>query len=128
MKIILTNWITLFGVFTGVFVFSIGLNLTQANLSYNIFQAIAAALFLVIGYGMIFWAFLIVSLVVLDIILIVSHKKNLKVRLMIEWLIISSPFICGMIKYHQWIFAVGIVSFLIAQLLREKYILKKGLG
>jgi hypothetical protein len=128
MKIILTNWITLFGVFTGVFVFSIGLNLTQANLSYNIFQAIAAALFLVIGYGMIFWAFLIVSLVVLDIILIVSHKKNLKVRLMIEWLIISSPFICGTIKYHQWIFAVGIVSFLIAQLLREKYILKKGLG
>jgi len=114
-------------VFTGVFVFSIGLNLTHANLSYNIFQAIAAALFLVIGYGMMFWAFLIVSLVVLDIILIVSYKKNLKIRLMIEWLIISSPFIYGMIKYHEWIFVVGIVSFFITQLLREKYILKKGL-
>jgi len=127
MKIILTNWITLLGVFTGVFVFSVGLNLTYANLSYNIFQAIAAALFLVIGYGMMFWAFLIVSLVVLDIILIVSYKKNLKIKLMIEWLIISSPFTYGIIKYNEWIFAVGVGAFLISQLLRGKYILRKKL-
>lgn len=127
MKIILTNWVTLLGVFIGVFVFSVGLNLTQANLSYNIFQAIVAALFLVIGYGMMFWAFFIASLVVFDLILIIPNRKNLTIRLMIEWLIISSPFIYGMIKYHEWIFAVGIVSFFITQLLREKYILKKGL-
>jgi hypothetical protein len=126
MKIIITNWINLLGVFVCVLLFSVVYALVSSDLSYNIFQAVLAALFSIIGYGMLSWTFLIVSLGVLDIILIVSYKKNLKIRLMIEWLIISSPFIYGMIKYHEWIFAVSIVSFFITQLLREKYILKKG--
>ncbi|HEX8020309.1 hypothetical protein [Mucilaginibacter sp.] len=127
MKIILTNWINLLGVFGSVFLFAVVLTLTQANLSYNIFIAIIVALFSVIAYGMMFWALFIVSLVLLDLILIVPKRKNLKIRLVIEWLIISSPFIYWTIKYHEWIFAVGIVSFFITQLLREKHILKKGL-
>jgi hypothetical protein len=127
MKIILTNWITLLGVFTGVFAHAVVLTLTMTNLSYNIFIAIIVALFSVIAYGMMFWALFIVSLVLLDLILIIPNRNNLKIRLVIEWLIISSPFIYWTIKYHEWIFAVGIVSFLITQLLREKYILKKGL-
>jgi hypothetical protein len=101
--------------------------LVEANLSYNIFQAIVVALFSVIAYGMMFWAFLIVSLVLLDLILIIPNRNNLKIKLIIEWLIISSPFIYWTIKYNEWIFAVGIVSFFITQLLREKYILTKGL-
>lgn len=126
MKIIFTNWINLLGIFGAVFVFLFVSALTAANLSYNIFQSILVALFSVIAYGMMFWAFLIVSLVVLDLILIVPNKSMLKIKLIIEWLIISSPFIYWTIKYHEWIFAVGIVSFFITQLLREKYILKKG--
>lgn len=127
MKTILTNWITLLGVFTGVFAFSVVSTLINLSLSYNIFQAMLASLFLVVAYGMMFWSLFIILLIVLDLLLIVPYKNCLKIRLIVEWLIISSPFICGMIKYHEWIFAVGIVSFFITQLLREKYILKKGL-
>ncbi|MFC0515823.1 hypothetical protein ACFFGT_16495 [Mucilaginibacter angelicae] len=125
MKIILTNWINLLGVFGSVFLFAVVLTLTHANLSYNIFQAIVVGVFSVIGYGLMFWAFFIVALVVLDLILIIPNRNNLKLKLIAEWLIISSPFIYWTIEYGEWIFAVGIVSFFIAQLLREKRILKK---
>ncbi|QTE34854.1 hypothetical protein J3L18_17030 [Mucilaginibacter gossypii] len=125
MKIILTNWINLFGVFAGVFAFSVISTLSDANSSDNIFQAILASLFLVIGYGLMFWFLFIILLVVLDLLLIVPYKNYLKIWLVIEWLIISSPFIYGVIKYHELIFAVGLGAFFITQLLREKYILRK---
>jgi hypothetical protein len=128
MKIILTNWINLVGVFfASIFALAVVLILTKDNLSFNILEAIVIALFSVIAYGMMFWALFIVSLVVLDLILIIPNKNNLKLKLIIEWLIISSPFIYWTIEYGEWIFAVGIVSFFIAQLLREKHILKKKL-
>jgi hypothetical protein len=125
MKIILSNWINLLGVFGSVFVFTIILTTMDANLSYNIFQAILATLFSILGYGMMFWAFLIVSLLVTDLILVIPNKGNLKMLLIIQWLVISCPFIYGIIKYQEWVFAAGVISFLITQLLREKYILNK---
>ncbi|MEO3405372.1 hypothetical protein AAFN85_15790 [Mucilaginibacter sp. CAU 1740] len=125
MKIILSNWINLSGIFGSVFLFTIILTITDANLSYNIFQATLAALIAILGYGMMFWAFLLGALFITDLILIVPNQKNLKLKLIIEWLIISSPFIYWTIEYEEWIFAVGIVSFLVTQLLREKYILRR---
>ncbi|HEY8780228.1 MAG TPA: hypothetical protein VIM16_01330 [Mucilaginibacter sp.] len=126
MKIILTNWINLLGVFLVTLVFSCVLALTDANLSYNIFQAILAALFSVLGFGMMAWALFIVALVILDLLLIVTNPNNLIVKLLIEWLIISSPFIYGAVKYSEWIFLAAIIAFLITQLLREKAIKKAG--
>ncbi|WP_426584298.1 hypothetical protein [Mucilaginibacter sp. R-33] len=122
MKIILTNWINLLGIFGSVFLFAVVLTLTKVNLAYNIFTAITVALFSIIAYGMMFWAFLIIALVVLDLMLIIPNRKDLKIKLIIEWLIISSPFVYWTFKYNEWIFAVGIVSFLITQLLRGKHI------
>jgi hypothetical protein len=122
MKIILTNWINLLGVFLVTLVFSIVLTLTDPNLSYNIFQAMLAALFSVCGYGMMFWALFIVLMVVLDLIIILPNRKNLKRKLIIEWLIISSPFIYWTVKYHEWIFVAAIIAFFITQQLREKLI------
>jgi hypothetical protein len=124
MKILLTNWINLLGIFVVTFAFSVMQMLTKADLSYNILQAMLAALFGVIGYGMMFWGLLIIALIILDLILIVPNPKNLKTKLLAEWLIISIPFIYWTVKYHEWIFAVAIITFLITQLLREKYITK----
>ena len=123
MKILLTNWINLLGVFMATFAFSVIQMLTKANLSY-ILQATLAALFGVIGYGMLFWGLLVIALIILDLILIVPNPKNLKTKLLAEWLIISISFIYWTVKYHEWIFAVAIIAFLITQLLREKYITK----
>jgi hypothetical protein len=124
MRILLTNWINVVGVFLVVFALSFVLTLTDTNPPYNIFQSIIAALFLVCGFGMMFWALFIVSLVVLDLIIIVPNRNNLKKRLLIEWLIISSPFTYWAIKYHEWIFITAIVAFFITQLLRKKRIKK----
>ncbi|WP_295717403.1 hypothetical protein [Mucilaginibacter sp.] len=125
MKILLTNWINLLGVFIATFAFSVVITLTDANLSYNIFQVVFAALFSVLGYGMMFWALFLVSLIILDLILIVPNRKNLKTRLLIEWLIISSPFIYWTVKYHEWIFVTAVIAFFISQQLREKRIIEK---
>ena len=124
MKIILTNWINVLGVFLVVFASSFVLALTDTNLSYNIFQSIIAALFLVCGFGIMFWALFIVSLVILDVIIIIPNKINLKNGLIIEWLIISVSSAYLAIKYHEWIVVIAIIAFFITQLLREKLIRK----
>lgn len=125
MRIILTNWINLLGVFLVTFVFFTVSAFSDPNLSYNIFQAILAALFSVLGYGMMFWALFIILLVVLDLLFIAFNRKNLKTKLLIEWVIISSPFIYWTMKYNEWIFVVAITTFLVTQLLREKCIAAK---
>lgn len=124
MKVILTNWINLLGVFLVTYVFIAIWALIDRNLSYNIFQALLAALFSVLGYGMMLWGLFIILLSTFDLILIVPNKGNLRIRLLIEWLIVSSPFIFWTIKYNEWIFLVAIGAFLITQLIREKKIVK----
>lgn len=84
MRVIKTNWVNLLGVFLATFVFSCLTILIDENLSYNVFQAIIAALFSVFGFGMMFWALFIVLLVVLDLILIIPNKGNLRMKLIIE--------------------------------------------
>ena len=123
MKVILTNWINVLGVFIAVFLYAIVLNITDENVSRNMFQAIFAALFLIVGYGMMFWGVFIIALIILDLVLL-RNKENLKMKLLVEWLIISAPFVYWTVKYHEWIFVAAIVAFLIAQLLREKKILE----
>lgn len=124
LKIVLSNWINLLGVFLATEIYTIISALFDTNLSYNIFQATIASLFTVIGYGMIFWGIFIIALIVLDLFLIVPTKSNLKIKLIIEWGIISSPFIYWTIKYTEWVFIVAVLAFLLAQYLRRQYILK----
>ena len=122
MKIIKTNWINLVGVFIAVFIYAIVLNLTDINVSRNLFQSILPALILVCLYGVLFWALFILLLVVLDLIFIVKDQTNLTAKLLIEWLIISSPFIYWAIRYREWIFVAAILALLITQFIRQKRI------
>jgi hypothetical protein len=122
MKVILTNWINILGVFIAVFLYAIVLNITNENVSRNMFQAVFASLFLIVGYGMFFWGMFIIALIILDLILL-RNTENLKMKLLIECLIISAPFVYWTVKYHEWIFVAGIIAFLIGQFLRGKKIL-----
>lgn len=122
MKIIKTNWINLIGVFIAVFIYAIVLNLNDTNVSRNLFQSILPALILVCMYGILFWALFILLLVVLDLIFIVRDQTNLTAKLLIEWLIISSPFIYWAVRYREWIFVVAIIALLVTQFIRQKRI------
>lgn len=124
MKIILTNWVNLLGVFLVTLVFSCVLVSTDANLSYNILQTILAALFSVSGYGMLAWILFIALLVILDLVLIIPNKENIRTKLLLEWLVISFPFIYWAVKYNKWIFIAATMIFLITQLLRKKRLVK----
>jgi len=122
MKIIKTNWINLIGVFIAVFIYAIFLNLNDTNVSRNLFQSILPALILVCLYGILFWALFILLLVGLDLIFIVKDQTNLTAKLLIEWLIISGPFIYWAVRYREWIFVVAIIALLITQFIRQKRI------
>lgn len=124
MKVIKTNWINIIGVFLAVFISAFILNLNDINVSRTLFQAIVSALILVCFYGIMFWGLLIISLVILDLLLIVKNANNLKVKLLLEWLIVSAPFIYWTVRYNEWIFLTGIIALLVTQLLRERVIKK----
>ena len=124
MKIITTNWVNILGVFIVTLFYAVILNYSDNNLTYNIFQSIVAGLILVCLYWIMFWGMFMISLIVLDMLLIVSDQKKLRTKLLIEWGVISSPFIYWTIKYGEWIFAVAIITFFMTQLLRERLITK----
>ena len=125
MKVLLTNWINLLGIFIVAFVCATVLNYNDENVSRTLFQAMIAALILVCLYGIMFWGILIVSLIIFDMLLIRTDQNNLKTKLLIEWLVISSPFVYWMIRYNEWIFLALVLAFLITQLLREKLIINR---
>ena len=124
MKIIKTNWINLVGVFIAAFVYAIVLNINDTNVSRSVFQSFLPALILVCLYGILSWILFMVLLVVLDLIFIVKDQTNLTVKLLIEWLIISSPFIYWAVRYREWVFVAAITAFLITQLIRQKRIIR----
>lgn len=119
MVVIRTNWINITGVFIITYLYVIADVLIHSG---TFIQAVLGGLISICLYGMMFWGLFVVSLIALDLLVIMRNKNHLKGKLLIEWLVISSPFIYWTIKYKEWIFAVAIVAFLISQLLRERLI------
>ena len=121
INVIKSNWINLVVVFVSSYSYVIADVLFHSG---TFLQAIVGGLISTCLYGMMFWAFFVVSLVVLDFLIIVRNQERLKFKLFFEWLIISSPFIYWTIQYDEMIFAVAIIAFLISQLARERMIKK----
>lgn len=119
MEIIKTTWINVTGVFAAVFVHAVLKGLIDVNGSTNLFQATLAALWLVCLYGLLFWILFGLSLVGLDFVLFARNHKNLGVKLLAEWFIISCPFFYWAMRYREWIFLTGIIALLITQFIRR---------
>ncbi|MBT2622615.1 hypothetical protein [Chryseobacterium sp. ISL-6] len=127
MKILNTNWINILGVFISVLFYSIIYNLTvEDDVTTNFFQSIFAAILLVLSYGLMFWIGSILALIVLDLILIIPNQSNLKLKLLIEWIVISAPFVYWATIYEEQrvLYIIAIITFLITQLVRERLITK----
>ena len=132
MKILKTNWVNIIGIFTAIFLYALVLNLNDTTIARNLFQSILSALILVCLYGFMFWILFILLLIVFDLLLFVKRQViYLKIKLLLEWVIISTPFIYWEVKYKEMEFLIGVIAFLITQLIREKLIkkcLKKGVA
>lgn len=126
LKILKTNWINVLGIFLAVYLFGIASTLTErtTSLSDALYTGVVMGIFGIIFYGMMFWAGFIASIIILDFALIRKHWKNLNLLLLLEWLIISAPFVYWLILYSEWVFLVAILAFLITQYLRKEKILK----
>lgn len=99
MKALKTNWINLLGVCLTLFIYSL-LN-SMIGFKATFIQALFGAFLLVCLYGILFWIGFITALILLDFILIIPNRGNLKLKLLIEWLIISIPFIYCSIIYER---------------------------
>ncbi|REC71461.1 hypothetical protein DRF60_20640 [Chryseobacterium elymi] len=126
MKILYTNWINIVGVFIVLFLFTAIFDSLDPNVSRSFFQAIIASLIGIFLYGMIFWICFIIALIVFDLFLIVFNQKHLEIKLLLEWIIISAPFVYGAVKYPEQriLYIVAVITFFITQLLRKGLINK----
>lgn len=91
MRIILSNWISILGVFI-ISIVSISLN-TYIFTNLNILISIFGSFLSVCYYGLVFGILFILGLLILDLILLLFNSKYLRLKLFVEWLIISTPYI-----------------------------------
>jgi hypothetical protein len=122
MNILKTNWINFLGIFIILYVYSI-VNAFNLHPAFSLFQAFVSASISICLYGILFWVLFFVSQITFDLIFIRNVEK-LRIKLLIEWLVVSSPFIYWIFIYSENIFIIGVIAFFITQIIREKLIIK----
>ena len=120
LQIYRTNWITILGIFIAVYIASITISVLNNQLGIG--EAIFGSLFGLLTYGMIFWIGFLIALLVLDILLIGSTDIKLDIKLILEWAILSTPFIYWFVSYTEEVFLVAVIAFLITQFIRRNKI------
>jgi len=128
LHIFWTNWVNVVGIFMVVYLSAIISELLKIESGTDIMGALGVGvlggLFSLLVYGSIFWVGFLLAMFLLDMLLIGEDRKHLRLMLLIEWIVVSSPFLYWFFIYTQWIFAVAILAFLITQLIREREIKK----
>ena len=122
-KIYFTNWINVLGIIIGTYVFLVVTELFKTGIS-ALPQMLMMALVAIVLYGGIFFIGFLISMLVLDLILMNDNIKYLRLKLIVEWGLISVPFVYWLLEYSEWIFLVAVIFFFITQFIREKRILK----
>ncbi len=126
LNVFKTNWINLLGIFLAVYLSYIAI--TLAEMQHDLFTSLKIAflgsVFGIILYGAMFWIGFLVLMFILDMLLMNKQMKNVNSRLLLQWLIISIPFVYWLVKYSEWIFLVAVLAFLITQYIRKEKILK----
>lgn len=127
-KVFITNWVNVAGIFIAVWVFGIISELTKAGneIGNALRIGIFGGLMGIVLYGAIFWIGLLVALLILDFLFFDKpmDRKAVRVRLLIEWAIISAPFIYWFLKYSTYAFLVSVLAFFVTQLIRERKLVR----
>lgn len=128
LKIFLTNWINILVIFIAVYATVIISELLQIQSTQDIPDALSTGflggLFAIIFYGAVFWIGFVIAMFLLDFVFMNENLQRLDLKLLIEWVFVSSPFIYWFAKYSQWVFLVAVIAFFISQSIRRKKILK----
>jgi hypothetical protein len=104
LNIFFTNWINIVVIFIVTYISGVisALIVTQLTLIESLFGSV----FLVAFYGIMFWIGFIICMFLLDIILFGFNReiKHTKMKLFIEWLIVSLPFIYWLLNIVNGVF------------------------
>ena len=127
LKIFKTVWVNLLVIFLAVYLFLIISELLTSNeaIGNSLMIGFVGSLFSIFGYGLMFWLGFLIAILILDLILIKKEETNLTLKLLIEWLIISSPFIYWTFRYDAWVFLIAVLAFLVGQLYWRKKKIKR---
>lgn len=123
-QVILTNWINWILIFASTFLFAFFDSII--SIKFTIGEALFGAIYLVLGYGIMFWIGFFIVIALLDALLFSFNRepRYTNYKLASEWIIISSPFIYWLIEYSEWPFLIAVLAFLLGQYLRQTYIIK----
>jgi len=124
-KILLTNLINIGVILIFTYLFAFVNAFSDAT--FNFKQSISSASNLIFLYGLPFWLILIIAFLLCDTFffkILKLNKKNIKNRLIIESILVSSPFIYWIIVYKEWIFLLAILAYFLGQYLGKNRILK----
>jgi hypothetical protein len=118
IRVALTNWINVIGIFLISYLFVIVYEIKDFPF------ILLSALFLLIGYGIVFWFFFIVTIFILDFTLFNQSTKFVYEKLFAEWIIVCTPFLYWIFDNKYPYFFVQIIAFGITQYIRKNKILK----
>lgn len=125
LKIFLTNWINIVGIFLTLYLFVIVSELVKMNgdIQNSLTIGFIGGLLGLIFYGSIFWISFILAMFLLDMFLMNASSRSLHFKLALEWVVVSSPFLYWFIEYTEWIFLIAIIAFAFTQFFRGKKII-----
>ncbi len=127
LKTLTTNWIHIVGFYLATYLTLVIGSIFDPTEGWEpiILTGFVAALllFYVYGYVVIGWFYL--TIVIMDIAAFSWKNKWIRETLIVEWIIISVPFIYWAFKYEYWLWIALSISFLTTQMLRMKRIEKK---
>lgn len=128
MRIILTNWVSVVGILFVVYLSGIISELIIADnngdITSSLWVGFIGGIIGLVLYGTVFVIGFIICMTILDLLLIGETDKHFRAKLLIEWILVSTPFIYWIFKHSEWVFLVAIITFFVTQLIREKLILK----
>ncbi len=122
--IIFSNWVHIVGFYisaylSGIIFKIIGLE-NERSWSEVIIYDIFFILLSFFLYGILIVLAFYIVIVILDIILFTRNFKWFKQKFILEWLIVSTPFIYWAFKYEFWLWVSLSISFFITQMIRFK--------
>ena len=123
LKIYKTNWINVVSIFSVVYLFGIASELSSQEEEFftSLGNAVLGGLYAIVYFGFLFWIGLLVLLLVFDSILI-RNTNGLTWKLVLEWLIVSVPFLYWSFQFEAWVFVVGSITLFVSQQVRRRMI------
>jgi hypothetical protein len=125
LKIISTNWTHLVGFYLTTYLSFILFKIIGLGDDYEWdtlwFGFISAGLLFMV-YGLDILGYFILTILTMDIISFSWTNKWIKETLIIQWIIISTPFIYWAFEYQYWLWITLSISLLITQMIRRNKI------